>query len=569
MASENDMKNGNGKMTSRTTELEVKSIIVPDGNNNRQRFDNQKLFELGESFKENSQLQPIIVNRVNDHNYLIAGERRLRAARAAGLAFVEAKVFEDLDELTVLRMHIAENRDREQLNVLEEARGMQRLADHGWEVKKIAEEYHVTDSTVRKRLNLLKLPDDVQEMIVRDENPLPTHQALCLVGLSESEARQLARRAAPFLGPVAGEAEVRGWVNELKEAKAGPKLVDDPPAPPKTVTDEELGSEDEITRENVGAGSPVNAPATGDDFKSKLGSRWIPKTGRHAGHVGVCIGESSGPGEPTQACLEFADGSVEYFTRDLIDPTTRWEAAPERKPQHPKEPNAGAKEDFRGTKWLNLCDANYQNKIGTFYGTFDPKDAESKVWLEIDGVRRNGGYFWPGDLWRVYETSEEHNPRPGSLWRVTVGTYNGRIGKHKGWNAKRDILGDDDDERWCLQFADGEADYFRPDDLVMASEAEAKPQWSVADGDAIADGLTPVKVQVTIHGTLEIDENGQPVICQSEAQVRSTPDGKTALSSGISCENLWLDDCTGHAAEKLIRHLTIAQSQLDKGENEK
>jgi len=210
----------------RVTDLSTEAVIIPADANPRQSFDEKLLFSLGESMTENSQLQPIIVNRVDGKNYLIAGERRLKAAIQAGDEFIEAKVFMGLDVVTVLKMRLAENRDRVQLNVIEHARGIQQLAEHGVKEKEIAKLEGCSVDTVRKRLSLLKLPDDVQRLMTRENNPLPVHQALILKNLPTSDQIQIGRNAAPVTGKVASEEQVRQWVSE---AVGGQLPLGDPP----------------------------------------------------------------------------------------------------------------------------------------------------------------------------------------------------------------------------------------------------------------------------------------------------------------------------------------------------
>lgn len=200
----------------RMCELPVDSITVVDDGNPRQEFGDSdgSLFDLGDSMQTSSQLAPIIINRIDGKNMLIAGERRLRAARHCGMPFIEAKVYEDLEPLVALRMTLAENRERKKLNVIEEARGMQKLFECGLTLKEIADEERCSVDTVTNRLALLKLPAVVQELITRDKNPLPIHQALVLKNLPTDDQIRLSQKAAPASGPVASEETVRAWVQE-------------------------------------------------------------------------------------------------------------------------------------------------------------------------------------------------------------------------------------------------------------------------------------------------------------------------------------------------------------------
>lgn len=209
----------------RICDLPVDSVVVREGYNPRTNFDQQMLLGLGNSIKENSQLQPILINRIDGQNVLIAGERRLRAAKDAGIAFIEAKVYEDLDTLTAVRMTLAENTDRVDLNVIERARAFGKLIEHGVTEKEIAEAEGCSAATISNRLALLKLPEDVQRMMTRDDHPLPIHQALLLKGLSVSDQLSIARKAAPLGGPVASEEQVKQWVDDL----SGDEMFDDDP----------------------------------------------------------------------------------------------------------------------------------------------------------------------------------------------------------------------------------------------------------------------------------------------------------------------------------------------------
>lgn len=203
-------------MKSKFCELKITDIEIPNDHNPRMKFDEQALFDLGESMQANTQLAPIIINRIDGKNMLIAGERRLQAAENSGAEFIEAKVFKNLDALTAMRMTLAENSDRKSLNVIEQAMAYFKLVELGVTDSELAGYEHLAIETVRRRLALLELPKDVQLMIARDVNPLPIHQALLLKDLSKSEQLKIARSAAPVTGPVASEETVREWVEDIK-----------------------------------------------------------------------------------------------------------------------------------------------------------------------------------------------------------------------------------------------------------------------------------------------------------------------------------------------------------------
>ncbi len=146
------------------------SQIVPNPFQPRTLFDPLKQEELVASIKEHGILQPILVRRVGHERYqLVAGERRFRAAQAAGLTAVPALV-KDVEDRQQLEIAIVENLQREDIGVMEAARAYRRMID----------EFHMTQETVAQRLaksrssvantlRLLNLPEEVQDCIERGE----------------------------------------------------------------------------------------------------------------------------------------------------------------------------------------------------------------------------------------------------------------------------------------------------------------------------------------------------------------------------------------------------------------
>jgi ParB/RepB/Spo0J family partition protein len=206
----------------RFEEIPVGQIVVDDGWNSRKRFDEEQLFALGESLREAGQAQTIVVNCTDDGVYhLVSGERRLRAAREAGVERLAAKVYDDAPTRLLTELRFAENFHRANLTHIEQALDMERMEEAGFSIAEIAERAGMSEDTVRRKISLLELPEDVQQMIDREQNPLPVHQAQLLVGLSTSDAIRIARDAAPIVGAVAGEQQVRRWVEQITK---GPEL---------------------------------------------------------------------------------------------------------------------------------------------------------------------------------------------------------------------------------------------------------------------------------------------------------------------------------------------------------
>ncbi len=141
--------------------------ILPNRYQPRKNFDMDKLKELAESIKENGIIQPIIVTKTADSEYeLIAGERRLEAAKLAGLANVPV-IVRSVSQKEQLQLAIIENIQRENLNAIEESHAYQQLiTDFQMTHVQISEIMGKDRTTITNALRLLKLSDQIQHMIV-------------------------------------------------------------------------------------------------------------------------------------------------------------------------------------------------------------------------------------------------------------------------------------------------------------------------------------------------------------------------------------------------------------------
>ncbi len=158
----------------------------------RKKFDERKLEELADSFRHNGIIQPVIVRETEKGYQLVAGERRLQAARLAGFESIPALI-RKFDDLQMLQMSIIENIQREDLNALEEAQSFNRLTkDFGLTHEKVAEAIGKSRTAVANTLRLLKLPEEVREEI--SEGRLSRGHAIALLGLqSPSEQTALCK----------------------------------------------------------------------------------------------------------------------------------------------------------------------------------------------------------------------------------------------------------------------------------------------------------------------------------------------------------------------------------------
>ncbi len=140
--------------------------IVPNPSQPRLTFDPQALSELAASIKEHGLLQPLVVMRLDNEQFqLIAGERRLRAAKLAALDTVPV-VIKDVSAQQQLELALIENVQRADLDPIEEARAYAVLEDQfGLKHGEIAQRVGKSRSTISETLNLLKLPPEVQELV--------------------------------------------------------------------------------------------------------------------------------------------------------------------------------------------------------------------------------------------------------------------------------------------------------------------------------------------------------------------------------------------------------------------
>ena len=142
--------------------------IEPIKNQPRQHFDEDALIELSESIKQYGIIQPLLVNKREDYYEIVAGERRWRAAKLAGLKEVPV-IIKGLTDIEVLEISLIENLQRENLNAIEEAIAYKRLIDEfSLKQDEIAEKVSKSRTAVTNTLRLMGLDPRVKNMIVND-----------------------------------------------------------------------------------------------------------------------------------------------------------------------------------------------------------------------------------------------------------------------------------------------------------------------------------------------------------------------------------------------------------------
>lgn len=149
-----------GTVTLRLSEIE------PNRSQPRKEFDDEALSELAESIAQHGVLQPILVRPIFAGGYqIVAGERRWRAARMAGLMEVPV-IIRDMDDAEFMQLALIENLQREDLTALEEAKGYKSLMDtHGFTQEEISKTVGKSRPSVANALRLLGLPEEVQQMM--------------------------------------------------------------------------------------------------------------------------------------------------------------------------------------------------------------------------------------------------------------------------------------------------------------------------------------------------------------------------------------------------------------------
>lgn len=158
--------------------------IEPNKNQPRKAFDDEKLDMLAQSIKDYGVLQPIVVKKLENGFYrLIAGERRWRAARKAGLKSVPA-IVREYDDRETMEIALIENLQREDLNPIEEAAGYQELIDvFQLTQEELARKMGRSRPAIANALRLLNLPEQIRQMVVKGE--LSAGHARALLGAED------------------------------------------------------------------------------------------------------------------------------------------------------------------------------------------------------------------------------------------------------------------------------------------------------------------------------------------------------------------------------------------------
>lgn len=176
------------KVIEKPTEQKLKiTDIEPNKDQPRKNFDEDALSELSDSIKKYGVIEPVVVVKKNKHYEIIAGERRWRAARLAGLKEIPV-IIRDYDLQQQVEIALIENLQRENLNPIEEAHAYQRLIDE-FDLKQdeVAEKVSKGRTTITNSLRLLKLCEKVQQMLINEM--ISTGHARSLIAIEDPDVQ--------------------------------------------------------------------------------------------------------------------------------------------------------------------------------------------------------------------------------------------------------------------------------------------------------------------------------------------------------------------------------------------
>lgn len=164
-------------------------LITPNAEQPRTRFTEANLEELTQSIKVNGVVQPILVRKKGNGYELVAGERRWRASQRAGLTKIPA-VVKDISDDKILELALVENIQRQELNAIEEARAYKKLIETiGLTQEMVASRVGKDRTFIANYLRLLRLPDDIQDLVSEEKITVGHARALLMVDNSDAQRR--------------------------------------------------------------------------------------------------------------------------------------------------------------------------------------------------------------------------------------------------------------------------------------------------------------------------------------------------------------------------------------------
>lgn len=191
------------------------NLIEPNKSQPRKQFDEEALQELSDSIKKYGVLEPLIVTKKSDYYEIIAGERRWRAARLAGLKEIPVVIREYTDK-EIMEISLIENIQREDLNPIEEAQAYETLiSQYNLKQEEVAERVSKSRSTITNSLRLLKLCEDVRQMVMY--NMISTGHARALIPIEDPKLQY--ETAAIVYDQKLSVRETEAYVKSILQAK--------------------------------------------------------------------------------------------------------------------------------------------------------------------------------------------------------------------------------------------------------------------------------------------------------------------------------------------------------------
>lgn len=198
------------------------TMVEPNRKQPRKNFDEDALQELSDSIKQFGLLQPILVQDRKDHYEIIAGERRWRAAKLAGLKEIPV-IIRDYSDQEIMEISLIENIQREDLNPIEEAQAYKRLlTEFNLKQDEVAERVSKSRAAVTNSIRLLKLSEEVQQMVIDDM--ISTGHARTLLAVEDKDEQyNLAQR---IFDEKLSVRDVEKLVKNLHKPEKTPKKTD-------------------------------------------------------------------------------------------------------------------------------------------------------------------------------------------------------------------------------------------------------------------------------------------------------------------------------------------------------
>lgn len=198
------------------------TMVEPNRKQPRKNFDEDSLQELSESIKQFGLLQPILVQDRKDHYEIIAGERRWRAAKIAGLKEVPV-IIRDYTDQEIVEVSLIENIQREDLNPIEEAQAYKRLlTEFNLKQDEVVERVSKSRTAVTNSIRLLKLSDEVQQMVIDDM--ISTGHARALLAVEDKDEQY--NLAQKIFDEKLSVREIEKLVKNLHKPEKAPKKTE-------------------------------------------------------------------------------------------------------------------------------------------------------------------------------------------------------------------------------------------------------------------------------------------------------------------------------------------------------